>query len=123
MRPTYNNASNIASSVTVSSLKLLYYQVFARVYSWVGQHAQVVMVNSTWTKQHVAKLWWYGQQPPAGEHNGTRSLALVYPPCNTSELLAMPLAPTVPAGGGKRIVLSIAQFRPEKDHMLQIRQE
>lgn len=149
MRPSYNNASGIAGSVTVSSLKLLYYQAFARVYSWVGRHAQVVMVNSSWTQQHVATLWWYGNgandnsrrsttqsavstssgASNFGSENDTRrrSLALVYPPCNTSELLAMPLAsssasPTQPTEDGKkRIILSIAQFRPEKDHMLQIR--
>lgn len=135
MRPTYNNAASITSSVTVSGLKLLYYQLFARVYSWVGRHAQVVMVNSSWTRNHVAALWWYGRSESLAEadqahsrsDNGggahcARSLALVYPPCNTAELLAMPLAGTDGAPKAeKRIVLSIAQFRPEKDHMLQIR--
>jgi len=149
-RPSFNNASTIASSVTISSIKLQYYQLFARVYSWVGQHAQVVMVNSTWTKGHVEKLWWCSSGASGGScgdgrggsgSGGKRRLSLVYPPCNTTELLAMPfnsdktstitttnIEPTTTTSSdvitvhtNKRIILSIAQFRPEKDHMLQIK--
>eukprot|EP01052_Picozoa_sp_SAG31_P018774 SAG31_NODE_1343_length_8700_cov_1.967911_8_plen_142_part_00 len=36
----------------------------------------------------------------------------VYPPCNTMEFQALPI--DGPAGGRKPIILSIAQFRPEK---------
>jgi alpha-1,2-mannosyltransferase len=154
-RPSYNNASVIASSVTISSLKLLYYKVFAAAYSWAGRHARVVMVNSSWTRNHVRQLWWGNEGPTVTENaesqpeasrsgdgdstDGTgRTLALVYPPCNTTELLAMGTDRDAHhgAGGGKqrvtrrgsktgttekRIVLSIGQFRPEKDHLLQIR--
>ena len=154
-RPSYNNASAIASSVTISSIKLIYYQMFALAYSWAGQHAQVVMVNSSWTMQHVKQLWWgetnsssrsevtKSRKRKSGSMRG-RNLALVYPPCNTTELLAMDnsidrddrernKSKVTPGGkregkekgkcsiSGKRIILSIGQFRPEKDHMLQIR--
>jgi len=133
-RPSYNNASTIASSVTISTIKLLYYQLFASVYSWVGRHAQVVMVNSSWTKHHVEQLWWYGsttndnnKHSSSENASNRRTLSLVYPPCNTTELLSMPLTATTNDKAAsinpshKRIILSIAQFRPEKDHMLQIR--
>lgn len=137
-RPSYNNASLIASSVTVSSIKLLYYQLFARAYSWAGTHAKVVMVNSSWTRGHVAELWWQGDaasiaSAAVGAHRRAgqrRRLALVYPPCNTTQLLAMKgtqgqaasaTKKTPGKKGNKRIILSIGQFRPEKDHMLQIR--
>lgn len=39
----------------------------------------------------------------------------VYPPCNTDALDVLPL------GGRERLVISVAQFRPEKDHPLQLR--
>jgi alpha-1,2-mannosyltransferase len=155
-RPSYNNASVIASSVTISSLKLLYYKVFATAYSWAGKHARVVMVNSSWTRNHVRQLWWGNEGPTVTENAESqpepsrlgdcdstdetgRTLALVYPPCNTTELLAMGTDREAHHGAGsaskqratrrgpktgtteKRIVLSIGQFRPEKDHMLQIR--
>jgi alpha-1,2-mannosyltransferase len=40
---------------------------------------------------------------------------VVYPPCNTVDLESLPLT------GRLRRVISIAQFRPEKDHPLQLR--
>ena len=142
-RPSYNNASAIASSVTISSLKLCYYQLIAYAYSWAGRHAQVVMVNSSWTKQHIAHLWWSARSSSPTPSTGRR-LTLVYPPCNTTALLAMETDKTVSqsttassSSSGKkkskpsvrtdtgetkkRMILSIGQFRPEKDHMLQIR--
>lgn len=147
-RPSYNNASLIASSVTISSLKLWYYRLFAAAYSWAGRHASVVMVNSSWTRGHVQQLWWGGGETGTSSEERSRvrkaprTLALVFPPCNTKELLAMRDADTEEhhenegskprrrgsgqrsdrrTAGEKRIVLSIGQFRPEKDHMLQIK--
>ncbi len=49
-RPDYNNDSRIASNVQVSRMKLIYYHVFAALYSLAGRCADVVMVNSSWTK-------------------------------------------------------------------------
>ena len=59
---------------------------------------------------------------------------LVYPPCNTDALAALPLERSHLAGdaagdaggdGGphrrRRLIVSVAQFRPEKDHELQLR--
>ena len=108
-RPTYNNAGRIAASVSVSRIKLGYYRLIAWGYSQAGACADVVMVNSAWTEGHIAALW-----PSARPHHR------VYPPCNTSLLQALPLrlyadAPREP------LVLSIGQFRPEKDHGLQLR--
>ena len=41
---------------------------------------QVVMVNSTWTREHIASLWWTLLRPQ-----------IVYPPCNVAALAALPL--------------------------------
>ena len=132
-RPSHNNASQIASSVTISSLKLVYYNIFAHAYRLVGGSAQAVMVNSTWTKQHIAQLWWPANafSSSSTDNNNSsdiagRRLALVYPPCNTTQLQTIPLVSKGAAmkkvqSDHKRIILSIGQFRPEKDHMLQIR--
>ena len=48
----------------------------------------------------------------------SRRVAVVFPPCDTRALEALPLQP---AGGRRPQVLSLAQFRPEKDHALQLR--
>ena len=80
-----------------------YYRLFAVLYGWMGRFVDVSMVNSTWTKDHIVKLW--------GRNLGT---TVVYPPCNTAALASDNADRT-------RTVLSVAQFRPEKDHALQLR--
>lgn len=143
-RPAHNNASIVASSVHISSIKVVYYQLFARAYSFVGSFADKVMVNSSWTRGHVSQLWGFPQpavlsaatvtaENKHADHNtelddtsiwcdpcnASRKLYLVYPPCNTEHLEALPLARD--AHQTERFVISIGQFRPEKDHFLQIR--
>ncbi|GAA5886702.1 hypothetical protein JCM6882_005863 [Rhodosporidiobolus microsporus] len=52
----HTNPSHVARSWVLSSLKLLYYSLFASAYSWSLARADVVMVNSTWTKRHIDTL-------------------------------------------------------------------
>jgi alpha-1,2-mannosyltransferase len=129
-----------------------YYKLFALLYYMVGGLADVIMVNSTWTKRHIDELW----QLPASstiDNAGddykpvdTISNAVlrmfgfgirpasrcVYPPCDTQALSMLPIdyfassqsddesaAPVATAR--KRFILSVGQFRPEKDHPLQLR--
>lgn len=47
----------IAKSVSISKLKLMYYKLFAYLYSYVGSYADKVMVNSSWTENHISKIW------------------------------------------------------------------
>lgn len=101
---TYNNRGRVARSPLASALKLQYYRLFAALYSWAGRRAACVMVNSSWTEQHILELW-------GGE------VSRVFPPCDTSHLAA-----TLGQREGEQVrVLSIGQFRPEKDHPLQIK--
>lgn len=104
-RPTYNNTAAVARSPLFSRLKVIYYRLFALLYWIAGQFANVVMVNSNWTKAHIDSLW---------SLRGASSSRVVFPPCNTEELQSLRL------GSRERIVLSIGQFRPEKDHKKQI---
>ena len=102
----YNNNDEISSSAIKSYLKLVYYQIFSIVYGLVGSCSNVVMVNSTWTKRHIDQLWWY-----------INHASVVYPPCDTKDLQSLPLDKKL-----KRIyVISVAQFRPEKNHELQLK--
>lgn len=102
-RPTYNNDADIAASTSLTHVKLAYYRVFAAVYRLVGRLTDVNMVNSNWTRAHIDALWRRGA--PA---------VVVFPPCNTEELQRAPL------GGRRRVVVSVGQFRPEKDHARQV---
>lgn len=63
------------------------------------------MVNSSWTRKHLRQLWWKLEDPKR-----------VFPPCNTAALQTVPLERKL-----KRLYLvSVAQFRPEKNHSLQL---
>ncbi|RIB19310.1 Glycosyltransferase Family 4 protein [Gigaspora rosea] len=100
-RPGFNNDNLIAQSRVFSTGKIWYYKIFAYLYSLAGSFAEIVMVNSTWTKGHIDQLW------------GVNS-KIVYPPCDTASLSKLPL------DGRQRVIVSVAQFRPEKDHLLQL---
>lgn len=57
-----------------------------------------------------------------GDDAGDTKCEVVYPPCDTRKLSSLPLSlpsPT-PKGGRKREFVSLAQFRPEKDHKKQL---
>ncbi|GFQ69789.1 GDP-Man:Man(3)GlcNAc(2)-PP-Dol alpha-1,2-mannosyltransferase [Trichonephila clavata] len=101
-----NNRKYISNSKFFSFCKLIYYQIFAFFYGLVGRRADVVMVNSSWTRDHILQLW---KKP--------QLTFTVYPPCDVSEFNCIPLE----IHDGKTQILSIAQFRPEKNHELQIR--
>lgn len=103
---SFNNETSVANSTFKSSVKLAYYQIFALIYGFVGSCANVVMVNSSWTRGHIESLWWH-RRPPAR----------VYPPCDTTALQALPLDRRLK----RPYIISVAQFRPEKDHETQLR--
>jgi alpha-1,2-mannosyltransferase len=98
---------------TRGTLKKLYWQAFAAAYSRVGASADVVMTNSTWTQNHIQKLW-----GPLRQHKSAAPIAVVYPPVAVRELEHE--VDVSPASESKRekVLLYIAQFRPEKNHQL-----
>ncbi|KAH7444492.1 hypothetical protein KP509_02G079700 [Ceratopteris richardii] len=63
------------------------------------------MVNSSWTKSHIEKIW--------GIHD---RIKLVYPPCDTRTLQELPLE----RNSTSIYFISVAQFRPEKAHGMQL---
>lgn len=124
-RPDFNNQGDISVSSVKSGFKLIYYQIFAILYRLAGYFPEVVMANSSWTYGHLRSLWPYPDR-----------LSIVFPPCDTASLQLLPLdgaqdgtAENGGGGGGKRGVISgrqpwivsVGQFRAEKDHSLQVR--
>ena len=98
---TYNNRGFISRSAFLTGLKAAYYRLFAIAYGWCGRRAHVAMCNSSWTLAHIEDIW--GVRP-----------AVVFPPCNTERLQQLPIDAREP------LAISIAQFRPEKNHALQL---
>ncbi|TFY83136.1 hypothetical protein EWM64_g876 [Hericium alpestre] len=140
---SYMNSGAISSSSILSSGKLLYYRIFMYYYAQALRHASFVMVNSSWTKNHVDSILTHSDVLldvlhlpftiltfiaslalsvllPKVSHNSLprtapKKASIVYPSCDTRAMSAFPLE------GRERIILSIAQFRPEKDHAAQLR--
>ena len=109
-RAAYNHSAAIASSRAQTALKMVYYMAFAALYGLVGSLATLVMVNSTWTYRHIAFLWKLPAWTPG-------ALRIVYPPCAVQDLQSLV---ETPSHLRQAAILSIGQFRPEKDHVLQI---
>lgn len=102
-KTSYNNRAFISNSRVLTAAKLLYYKLFASLYGLVGRTADLVTVNSSWTQSHIQKIW-------------KRNARIVYPPCNTNDFKELSLE-----GKNNLQIVSIGQFRPEKNHCLQIR--
>ncbi|KAJ8600429.1 hypothetical protein CTAYLR_001403 [Chrysophaeum taylorii] len=85
----------------LTPLKLVYYRAFATAYGLAGRTASVVAANSSWTREHLQSLW-------------RRPCRVVYPPCDAEHLCSLP------ARDKDLLVFSLAQFRPEKNHRLQL---
>lgn len=108
------NSAWIAASLPFSILKLVYYRIFAVFYGSALRSADAIAVNGTWTHNHIESLIqtrmprpWKVELPPVN---------IVYPPCDTNRFAKLTLGKR-PA----RSIVSLAQFRPEKDHKMQLR--
>ena len=101
----YNNHQLITNSSLISSkIKLIYYQVFTYVYGWCGRCSTIVYCNSLRTKKQIEFLW------------GLNCIHLVYPPCDVKQFIEMPKDEQL-----MKTIVSVGQFRVEKNHELQIR--
>lgn len=101
----YNNNIVIAKSRVLSFLKAMYYLVMTYLYGLVGGCAHMAMVNSSWTQAHIEKLWKIPER-----------IKRVYPPCDTRTLQSLSLE----RKSENTYFISVAQFRPEKAHGVQL---
>ncbi|KAJ2726329.1 asparagine-linked glycosylation protein [Coemansia sp. Benny D115] len=98
-----NNDSTVANSVLLTMLKGIYYAAFAHMYAFSGSFAASIMTNSSWTHGHIVSLF-----------DKPKMTRVVYPPCDTEKLAGFAL------DGRQPVIMSLAQFRPEKNHAAQI---
>ncbi|KNZ46498.1 hypothetical protein VP01_720g5 [Puccinia sorghi] len=157
----HNNSSTISKSLVLSYAKLIYYILFAELYSLCLRQAHLIMVNSTWTKNHIDRLlkpWLHRdaieeeEAPSMSTQDSSSNLiskpdgplrlrlvhrdgrvesskskkgglqkgkkygkaTVVYPPCDVQSFSEFPI------GSREYTILSISQFRPEKDQATQI---
>ena len=95
-------------------VKKQYWHLFAKLYGWVGDKIDLVMCNSSWTRGHIVALW-------KARSSSSSFAVVVWPPCAVEE---MGIKIEVSAASEKKrekLVVYIAQFRPEKNHPLVLR--
>jgi len=95
------------------TVKKIYWNLFAKLYSFVGASIDVVMTNSTWTQEHINELWggWRRElKKPAA--------TAVFPPVAVEELEKEVEVSEASEKVREKALLYIAQFRPEKNHKL-----
>lgn len=97
---TYNNPDWVRNNKIFSSIKFLYYNLFIKAYKFSGSsiNVDVAMTNSSWTQKHIQSLW--GGKP-----------VVLYPPCPVEDLEGK-----LVSDQRFKWILSVGQFRPEKNH-------
>ncbi|KAJ8904256.1 hypothetical protein NDN08_000780 [Rhodosorus marinus] len=103
-RKGVNNSSFVTSSRTATKMKIFYYRLFARIYSLAGRLTDVVLANSSWTGLHLREIF-----------GNRRVVHVVYPPCEVGVIEA-----GVAEHRNEGQIISLAQFRPEKNHEKQL---
>ncbi|KRG06812.1 GDP-Man:Man(3)GlcNAc(2)-PP-Dol alpha-1,2-mannosyltransferase isoform X1 [Drosophila mojavensis] len=102
---SFNNKAYVARNPFLTWIKLTYYRLLSRAYKWVSCCSETIMVNSTWTENHIVELL----NVPLKTHR-------VYPPCEIEHLKKLEHI----ENNDEIIIVSVGQFRPEKNHPLQL---
>lgn len=98
-----------------------YYRFFMYYYALSLRNASFLMVNSSWTKNHVDSILQHSDilldaihmLPPLflikffAPRNAPQTAKIVYPPCDTREMAKFSLT------NRERTILSVAQFRSD----------
>ena len=97
--------------------KRRYWHIFAWMYGWVGSDIDVVMTNSSWTQAHIRSLW----GPMRARRRKSSEVEVVFPPVAVQELEEAIEVSEASEAQRERILVYIAQFRPEKNQALILR--
>lgn len=96
---SFNNSADIARSRARTAAKIWYYRMFGRIYGISARFIDAAAANSSWTARHLRELWGV-------------DVDVIFPPCELRDV-----GRTKREGG---LMVSVGQFRPEKNHALQM---
>lgn len=94
--------------------KRMYWHAYAWLYSRSGRNVDVVMTNSSWTQAHIQSLW----GPQRTKRRKSHAVEVVFPPVAVEELEEAIDLDGPRATSREKVLLYVAQFRPEKNHDL-----
>ncbi|CAK9440055.1 uncharacterized protein LODBEIA_P41550 [Lodderomyces beijingensis] len=95
----------------VSYGKLIYWSALYYFYVYLGSLVDLTLANGTWTYRHLQKIWYMNK-------GMGHSMEILYPPCGTEELTSG----TTNTKKKENRLLYLAQFRPEKRHILVLKE-
>ena len=108
-KPGVHSRGNLSKNHYIRKIKLYYYKFILQLYKIMGNKCvSFAYVNSTWTFNHMKEIW--------DELYKSKKLFILYPPCSIS--LYKEAAKN---NNRQNIIVSFAQFRPEKNQAMQIR--
>ncbi|EDO18293.1 hypothetical protein Kpol_1039p43 [Vanderwaltozyma polyspora DSM 70294] len=85
-------------------VKYVYWKLFMLMYQFTGTYVKIAITNSTWTNNHITKIW---------KHSKSR---VIFPPCSTEKLIF-----NEAEWKRENNAIVLAQYRPEKRHDLIIK--
>lgn len=103
---SFNNSGIIADNQFLRRAKIIYYKTLVNIYSICGKCCDLALTNSSWTNNHMVRLW-----------NSCPIMKIVYPPCDLSPFTNLK---NCCKSRQTTQVVSLSQFRPEKNHQLQL---
>ncbi|KAH3901285.1 related to GDP-Man:Man(3)GlcNAc(2)-PP-Dol alpha-1,2-mannosyltransferase [Saccharomycodes ludwigii] len=105
---------------TTGLIKKFYWKILMGLYKNVGNYVDISITNSSWTNNHMNKIWC---------STNSEKNHIIYPPCSTELLVEnlqkkMKFPPDLKSWKKQRKfqAVVVAQFRPEKRHELIIEQ-
>ena len=104
-RVDFNNKELFTSNTLLFRLKVFYYKLFLLCYRICGQFVHVGVGNSNWTTSRIMDVW------------RRKDIQVLYPPA----AIGNPIIPIEEHERRKVAIVSLAQFRPEKNQELQVR--
>ena len=108
-KPGVHSRGNLNKNKYIRKMKLLYYNLILKIYKIMGNKClSFAYVNSTWTFNHMKEIW--------DDLYKSQKLSILYPPCSIS--LYKEAAKNEDR---QNIIVSFAQFRPEKNQQMQIK--
>ena len=107
-QPGVHSRGNLNKNKYIKKIKYFYYNLILKLYKVMGNKClSFAYVNSTWTFNHMKETW--------DELCKSKKLEILYPPCSIS--LYKEAAKN---DNRQNIIVSFAQFRPEKNQKMQI---
>ena len=108
-QPGVHSRGNLNKNKYIKKLKFFYYNLILKLYKIMGNRClSFAYVNSTWTFNHMKETW--------DKLHKSNKLFILYPPCSIS------LYKECSKNENRQnIIVSFAQFRPEKNQIMQIK--